>query len=863
MIIELLRWLLALAFFGVLGYPIAFHFLRFLPGRGGGFALPLGLILSGYFYWLFAMLGLTGAGSGGVMMGLLACGAISGWCLMRHRFDLRDWLCLNGRHTLRLLILFFAAFGLILMFRLADPAISGTEKPMEMTFINGILRSDDFPPHDSWLSGYGISYYYFGYILSALLIRVSSVASAAGFNLMLATTYGMAAAAAFELVHDLLSHDSELLPRLKHQVWAWCAPVFVLLSGNLEGLFEVLHARGLFRNADGSSAFWEWLNLQELIQAPAREPSFNPTLRPGIWWWRASRVISDTRLDGINKEIIDEFPFFSFYLGDLHPHVLGIPFAMLAIAAALNVFYQILRRDSGAVFWGLNISGAFADGFSIHNAGKVLRFLRSPDFWFAAFCIGALIFMNTWDFPFYFLLYCGAMIVALWRVSGWTRELLWTVIGSVFSLGIACILLFWLFLLGLSSQASGIIPSGVFTTRTIHLVIMFGLFLFPVLVWLHSSAMKTSRSAYGHWLKIAGIVFFALFLLSTLLFGMLIGFNDLGPSLQASGNVLLNRIGAAMQLGGSVYAESQGALNSEAPLLGFLIRRLETLPTMMLLFGALAAATAILSTFVREPQAPAVTAEAVGAENKVLCASDNFAAILLLVGFGLIVIPEFFYLRDLFGWRMNTIFKFYYQAWILLGLSAAYLWARLNRSLSGFTRVLVNLGTVALLLSALVYPFWGILTRAESFSQKVAAGAQNLTLNGAEFLERSRPDDWAGIEWLRQAEPGVVTEKVGSSYTSDNAVSTFSGLPAILGPKNHESQWRGGYTEIGTREEDVRQLYESRSWATASELIAHYQVRYIFIGSAERGAYTVQEQKFSANLTLVFSSGNCRIYQVY
>ena len=105
--------------------------------------------------------------------------------------------------------------------------------------------------------------------------------------------------------------------------------------------------------------------------------------------------------------------------------------------------------------------------------------------------------------------------------------------------------------------------------------------------------------------------------------------------------------------------------------------------------------------------------------------------------------------------------------------------------------------------------------------------------------------------------------KVGASYTSDNSVSTFSGLPAILGPTNHESQWRGGYAEIGSREDEVRQIYESRSWVTAKELIDRYAVRYIFIGSAERSAYELQEQKFQTNLALVFESGNCRIYQVY
>ena len=53
--------------------------------------------------------------------------------------------------------------------RAANPEILGTEKPMELAFINAILRSPAFPPHDPWLSGYAISYYYFGYVLVAML----------------------------------------------------------------------------------------------------------------------------------------------------------------------------------------------------------------------------------------------------------------------------------------------------------------------------------------------------------------------------------------------------------------------------------------------------------------------------------------------------------------------------------------------------------------------------------------------------------------------------------------------------------------------------------------------------------------------
>ena len=87
----------------------------------------------------------------------------------------------------------------------ANPVVAGTEKPMELAFINAILRSPSFPPHDPWLSGYAISYYYFGYVIIAMLARITGTAVA--FNLA-ASWFALTGLAAYGLVYDLLSPGS-------------------------------------------------------------------------------------------------------------------------------------------------------------------------------------------------------------------------------------------------------------------------------------------------------------------------------------------------------------------------------------------------------------------------------------------------------------------------------------------------------------------------------------------------------------------------------------------------------------------------------------------------------------------------------
>ena len=104
--------------------------------------------------------------------------------------------------------------------------------------------------------------------------------------------------------------------------------LFVGFLGNLEGLVELAYHKSLV-----PLQWLQWLDIKQLTDNP---PSGN--LTGGFWWWwHASRVIHDKDLLGNSIEVIDEFPFFSFLLGDMHPHVLALPFAILAVALALNL----------------------------------------------------------------------------------------------------------------------------------------------------------------------------------------------------------------------------------------------------------------------------------------------------------------------------------------------------------------------------------------------------------------------------------------------------------------------------------------------------------------------------------------------
>jgi YYY domain-containing protein len=207
----------------------------------------------------------------------------------------------------------------------------------------------------------------------------------------------------------------------------------------------------------------------------------------------------------------------------------------------------------------------------------------------------------------------------------------------------------------------------------------------------------------------------------------------------------------------------------------------------------------------------------------------------LLVAAGILCLlgPELFYVRDEFDhsdlYRMNTIFKLGYQAWLFLGLAGigALAWRRewLPRRSARWAFGLVAIAAVA---AAAVYPVAGTYARKDGFTRAP-------TLDGLGWLRDRAPGDVGAIAWLNDNAPSgsVVLETVGADYSAFGhaRISTFTGLPAVLGWPGHERQW--GH-RIGTREQDVARAYETPSTVEAAGLLRRYRVRYVVVGQLER-----------------------------
>jgi YYY domain-containing protein len=801
MILNLLSWYVLLVILGWLSFPLAFRLLAKLPDRGYSLSKVLGLLLWGFIFWLLGNLKLLQNNPGGILFALIAVAGLSVWAGWGNWADIWNWLKQNRRLVMMSEAVFLVGFAFMVLVRSADPDATGTEKPMELAFINAIINSPMLPPHDPWLSGYAISYYHFGYILAAMLAKITLVSGGVAFNLMLAAVFGLSATGAYGVLYNLLAEFGKTwTERINHLTWALLGPVFLLLVSNLEAVLEVLHQAGVGWDLEsGTSRLWEWVNIDSLRTPPTQPLSLVP--QRFWWWWQASRVIHDIDLQGNVSGLspIDEFPAFSFVLGDLHPHVLVIPFVMLLIGLALNIYL-----------------GGMAGGKKLF--GRTLPY-RIDLFLLSGIVLGGIAFLNTWDLPVYFVLLVGAYSLRQVGLKGWDWARLTELLILAIPLGILSLVLYAPFYVGFQSQAGGILPNLVYPTRGFYLWLMFGVLLVPMFFFF--GWLRRMR-APGDWKT-------GTFLVLALIGLLYLASIGLG-------------LGLAQTEQGQLLIVSQGEAHFGGLLVSALLHRLRYGVSLLTLALLLIGSLSFLVGYFHPKHDDAVADSPV-----------PFALLMVLLGGVMVLAPEFVFLRDVFGARMNTIFKFYYQAWMLWSLAAGFATVVLLKTGRGLTKAVVFI----FVLSGLVYPLLAFPTKTNQF-QPVAG----FTLDASGYLERNQPQEAAAIRWLSEAPLGVVAEAIGGQYSGFARVATHSGQPTVLGWPGHQGQWRGGYEEVGSRETDIRTLFETPSWFTALEIIQRYDIDYIFIGSLENSTYFLMAEKFEQNLHLGFEQGGVRIFLV-
>jgi YYY domain-containing protein len=811
--LSIFLWWLSVSLIGWASQPFCFWIFKRLPQFGAAFSRAVSLLAVSYLLWIGASLHLIRNNLSGIFISLLVLLAASAWLALRpggslveiQAFLRREWRWVLVSELLFLLA--FLAWTALRAYAVDRIQPAGGEKFMEIAFLNAILRSPSFPPLDPWLSGSTISYYYFGYVVLAFLTRLSATPASLAFDLGDALFFALTVQAAFGLLGEMVALGKA---SLKGKILSGLAGSLLVAGiGNLEGIVEALYARGWL-----PASLNRWLALPEFPTSSAATSSFYPG-HAAWWWWRASRVIADLDFNGklISAYPITEFPFFSFLLGDNHPHLLALPFSFLAAALGLDWLTTQER-------------------------------ISLPRLLFSAWILGALIFLNTWDFPVYFGLILLSYLVGQASRVGDLRAIPWreTVIRA-FGLLAGGIFFYLPFLLSFSSQAGGLLPYVFPPTRLSQYLLMFGPFIFILSIFLPFSLRGSQplRQIWRiTWRLSLGLALFFLLLLGIALFILVLD--------QRGGGLAYQNMQSWLG-GGSLLQSIQRIL----------LARLGN-PWLILL----------LTFLISSALAGLLPSKDPAAQPSHFDPGSLFARVLALTALLLTLSVEFFYLRDSFGVRMNTVFKFYFQGWVLLGCTCAYAIWWMARQAPSLPKTLFAWGAACLVLAGLVYPFMAIFARTAEFSQPPH-------LDAAAPFQRQYPDEWAGISWLSSqpvaSQPLVILEAPCPAYCQGGRVSAFTGFPTLLGWQNHELQWRGAKLDLSPRLADIRSIYTSPDETATLALLDKWHIRYVIFGSNEQSyiqtecqsigddcSIVLMRAKFKKILQSVFQQGAFTIY---
>jgi YYY domain-containing protein len=820
-------WWLAVVLIGLAAWPVTFVIFRHLSDRGYILAKSLGLIIVAYLVWITASLRLLRNHLLTIILSLVLLALLSFYFFRGQR----EPMVAFWRDRRRLIILnealFAAAFLLFVVIRMFNPDLwqpwLGGEKPMEVAFLNAILKSPYFPPYDPYYAGGYINYYYYGQFVVGLVIKLTGVMSSVAFNLAIPMLFALTVGNAFCVGYNLARGtegtggtrgNSSIVPGFSRPlVSGLLAAVFVAVLGNLDGMVHLVERLSQL----GGSGFRSSIpGLEGLVRVwPGLLKFLQGQSLPPLDYFGRTRVIEGT---------INEFPYFSFLFADLHPHMIGIPFTILVLALGLNIVLSGKPRTSNVQYPISNF----------HLPTSILQLLTS------SVCLGALAVINTWDLPTYLGLIAAAFLLRERLIHGKWR-LAWPAISTIVVGGLG-LLLYQPFFAHYKALYVGL---GLAITRgrtdLASFLTVWGFFLFIVITFLlvelvrlrsRLGGLRFVRLVLGRWEELSHLAE---------LYKVLVH--------RQTSNYLL----AMYSLGGMLLFVSVLAL-LKFSVLAFV------LPLVV----------AALLLLLRDDASP----------------EELFVSLLVFTGLLVAMGCEVVYLKDHLGgdqiwWRMNTIFKFYIQVWVMLGIAAAVavpqLWARLRHWQSAARRRAWVAGLAFLFFAALLYPI--VYTPARVSDRFPGARPPVGTLDGMAFMtvgSYTWPDnnrielryDYEALQWLLANVKGtpVVAEAALPYYREGGLrVATYTGLPTFLGA--HQNEQRYG-SQVGERDGQARDFFNTPDTARALQLIRELHVSYIYVGQLEHTVYDpaglakfdrMQEEGY---LDLVYENERVKIYQV-
>ena len=815
-----LSWLLVIELIGLIALPFTWWLMRPLPDRGALFARALGLLLVAWVAWWLVNAGILRYSTSTLWLAMSVVALPSIAVLSFQGREILNWLRAKWRLVITVEALFLLAYLAFVLVRAANPDLwhpwRGGEKPMELAYFTAVARSSVFPPYDPWFSGGYLNYYYWGYFILSVPMRITGIPPATAFNVAVPLLFALTATGVGSLVYNLVAvfrHNATpsalsripSFPRKREsgrRLSQWLpggaaiagvtAAVMAVVSGNLDGVVQLMEI--LQRKVQGMTAtlsdFDFWRSSRAIPETPEFEPS---RLTP---WLESDNFVE-------KAYHITEFPFFTFLFADFHPHMMTMPFAVLGLALGFTLLVG-LSRVSLRASWPWVVVATLA------------------------VAVGSLWSINSWEYPAYALLMLGCVAAAGWVMPTTLRTRLAVTAGlSLLALTVSY-LAFQPFHAATETFGTGIEPtrwrtplSSYFLIHALPLLAAAGLLfatlpraVAPVLAF----ANKRQPLAHLH---------------QWLLIGVSVGIL-LACYFWAAGFVAVGFLAAVLTL--TAWALAACLVSEEYP-----ERRADLMALAML---SLALAIGIGVDLIR--------VEGDIARMNTLFKYYLVAWLLFAASGGYGFWRGWKYATESGGFVRDTL------RWLAAGaVLTVFAGTLIYPALATPVRIEDRFNPLPLTLDgtawmpAAVYdpPDWCADTPVEPIELKW---------------------DYDAIRWLQDNVSGtpVVLEGHGSQYCWNSRISQYTGLPTVLGWPWHQQQQRNDGDIVRRRAEDIATMYSTPSHTKAMELLEQYRVAYVVIGALERGYYDEQGiAKFDAMvadglLRLAYANDDTRIYHV-
>ncbi len=833
-------WWSVLLLFGVGAFPITSWLFSSFLGKGYGFAKAIGILSVSFVLWTLTYLKLTSFTQFWII-GFLIILFIISWGIPTTRKAAIS--ALSSKTNIWEITFEECLFIIALLFwcvlKGIKPEISGEEKFMDFAFLNALVRTNALPSIDPWLAGNSINYYYYGQYIYAMITKLTGIKTGIAYNLSMCTTFALSFSMSFSLGSMFL--DGAIRKNLH-------APkAFKILAGLLSAFAVTLlgNSHSFFYDENSFGNRFLALFSKMGVNVGRTNNFFYPDStrfighNPDTQVWDAAK----TTLLKQGDYTIHEFPCYSYLLGDLHAHVVGLMIVMLIIAILFSLYINAKNPNEEEMLIRVFPDGEAPIGLKRRIISE-LNHLLVPEIIAAGILLGIATMCNYWDFLIYFIF--GCMVLLIYNIK--TSRHFFSLAGMpFFFIEVALILITYI-------KYSKLATEHVAIQMIVFVICLTGTALLP------SAITRT------------GLGMSFLFTLASI---CSLPFNSKFDMI-------------ANSLAGTV---------DQSPIYQFLI-----LWGTHLVFAVLLILITLLSAKKTWNAKPAndisSQGNAVSRFMSKMNPADIFMSGMAVVSFLLLAAPEIFYVRDIYSGsykRSNTMFKFTFAAFVLLSLILAYTFFRFLSIRKKKRSHMYAIFTGAIILALLIaiplhYPFVAISQRTGSIDLNNYIGLDGTTslkTRDSSLLAAGAGDlapYAAAIDWLNANVTGtpVICEAYGNSYTDNCVVSAYTGLPTIIGWQTHEWLWhfQGVVNSKGElvsdpkkpdvwkdiltpRQTDVGSIYTGTDAQTVKAILTKYNVTYLIVGDLERTRFVNLHDTLLESLgTKVFESGSLYIIKV-